>query len=180
MKYVEVDLKKISEKFLLRELKRKKKILTIVSLNEKSGLVNSLYNYGCAEESETWIRCYWTSSEPLSDYCVKCYMIPCYILDKNGKFRYVDIQYDAHNVKDFEDGFLDILDNIEFMGNNYKIFLSKEKGDIGNFGASLEPKFIEEYMKENNGIEAIEKLATKEVDEEDEGGDEFSICFRIN
>lgn len=158
MKYTEIDIKDIKKPYLIQKLKKEKKVLLVVQYDLESKLVCSLSSYGCTTEENTWMRVYASPFYPLHENCICSDMTPTYRFNKEGKFIHTDLRCSYNTIYSF----MECKQGIKYIFNTSskeflcKVYLSNDEGDISNLGASLEPDFIDEYVKENDLIQTLE------------------------
>lgn len=140
-------------------------VIIQVNINEIRNEIDELITYANDKECESYYRSLTDSDEQLKTCVITERLEPYYAFkgknrDKNSCCD-IDIKTDDQNVIDFDtfkDDFKDMSEYYdehsfqyeEYLGKeHYEFYISTGKGDIENFGGSMEADFITEWMVEH-------------------------------
>lgn len=159
--YERIDFNKVEneEDYLLYKVVTGHAII-VIAVDESKNCIDDLTSYANAKDNkDSWLSSLLAENQKLKDFVISQSMTPSYETDME---RYIDIYSDSQNIYTFEEFKRKIQDMKQSLfgdsanssGENdesfrYECYVSLEKCDIGNFGASLECEFCEEWVADN-------------------------------
>lgn len=159
--YERIDFNKVGneEDYLFNKVVAGHAII-VIAVDERKNCIDDLTSYANAKDNkDSWFSSLLAENQKLKDFVICQNMIPSYETDMG---RYIGIYGDSQNIYTFEKFKRELQDMKQTLFEDstnssveddesfrYECYVSLEKCDIGNFGASLECEFCEEWVSDN-------------------------------
>lgn len=139
-------------------------VIIQIAVNEDEKEISELVSYANDKECKSYYRNIADSDEQLKSCIITESLNPYYAFKNSDKSddccADIDIEAESQNIEDFlnvKEKFTsrekDFYNGISFQYDgdmmHYEFYISTDKGDIANFGGSMELDFIEEWMTEH-------------------------------
>lgn len=153
--YKRIKIEKMSDRKYLKQLFGNQKIIIQVLVNEKKVEIDELISYGLDKKAKSYYKYLVRNNEELSENVIIETLYPFYNYKQEERdfcFAPIDIDSDSQNVLNMWSVIYDLSKAHENFkeGMHFEYYMSKGKGDFGNFGGPLELEFIREWHIAND------------------------------
>lgn len=148
--YKKLEIQKMSDTNYLEKLFDEQKIIVQVLVNEDNSQIDELIAYGLDKDAKSYYKHFVRNNDELSENVIIETLYPFYNYkqeERDWGCAPIDIQDDSQNVLDIWSVVYELSKaHKDFKeGMHFEYYISKGKGDFGNFGGPLELSFIREW-----------------------------------